>query len=98
MLSKPFLANCRFFNLFRRNMNSEHFQKYCSHSVDRPEQRFFWVLASFSLSYRALAAMLLRSSLAKTQNSSLPNGSSIFSNALLETTYSYKAALRQQGQ
>jgi hypothetical protein len=32
-------------------------------------QRFFWVLASFSLSHRALAAMLLRSSLTKTPKS-----------------------------
>jgi len=30
------------------------------------EQRFFWVLASFSLSHRPLTGMLLPSSLAKT--------------------------------
>ena len=51
--------------------------------MGKGKQRFFWVLASFSLSQRPLAGILLRSSLGKTQNSALPHGYSFSSNALL---------------
>jgi hypothetical protein len=47
------------------------------------EQRFFWALASFSLSHRPLAGHVPSLSLAKDQNSSLPHGYNFFSNALV---------------
>src|SRR5580698_7503511 len=60
----------------------EHFQKYCNHSVEEKEAA---VLLGFGFVFalsQAAAGMLLRSASPKHQNSSLPNGYSIFSNAL----------------
>jgi hypothetical protein len=62
--------------------SSEQFHKYCSHS---DEETSAAVLLGFGFVFaqsQAAAGMLLRSASPKRQNSSLPNGYSISSNAL----------------
>jgi hypothetical protein len=64
----------------------EHFQKNCSHAEEgRNEQRFFWVLASFSLSHRPQRACSFVQASPKHQNSSLPHGSTFSSNAVISS-------------
>jgi hypothetical protein len=72
----------------RGDCGLEHFQKYCSRSVETLERAVFLVFGFVSAQLQGFSNLLLRRSLAKKPKILAPNGYGIFSNALgfCETT------------